>query len=308
MQNGDNMNKKVSVVEIGPRDGFQNVKEFIPLETKLHIIDGLISAGYKRMQIGSFVSPKAIPQMIDTGKIVKTVLDKYPQVEFFALVPNLYGARAAYESGLREITPVLSLSESHNMANVKRTCEESIEEIKKIKEEFPEMEITQDIATVFGCPFEGELPVEQLLRMLEKFNNIGINKFTLCDTVGVAYPALVEKVFSVVKNEFPEAVFNVHIHDTRNMGLLNSYVALQAGADSVQTAVGGLGGCPFAPGASGNTSSEDLVYMLNKSGYETGINFDRLLETAKYAKQHIDGNFSGHHISIPEKLCVITQE
>ena len=130
----------------------------------------------------------------------------------------------------------------------------------------------------------------------------------MCDTVGMAYPALVQKVFRTVKTEFPEDEFNVHIHDTRNMGILNSYVAIENGADSVQAAVGGLGGCPFAPGASGNTSSEDLVYMLNKSGYDTGINFEKLLETAKYTMKEIDGNFSGHQIHIPEKPCIITQE
>lgn len=302
------MTQNVNVVEIGPRDGFQNVKDFIPTEIKLRIIDGLIQSGYKKIQIGSFVSPKAIPQMRDSGEIARRVIEKYEGVDFFALVPNLYGARSAAEAGLKEITPVISLSESHNMANVKRTKEQSIDEIRKIREEFPDMKITQDIATVFGCPFEGEMSVDALLELVGKLTELGVHAFTLCDTVGMAYPTLVEKVFKTVKKEFPGEEFNVHIHDTRNMGILNSYIALENGADSVQAAVGGLGGCPFAPGASGNTSSEDLVYMLNKCGYNTGIDFDKLLETAKYTKSVIDGNFSGHHINIPEKPCVITQE
>lgn len=302
------MGKKVKVVEIGPRDGFQNVKEFIPTETKLKIIDGIIQAGYKKVQITSFVSPKAIPQMKDAKEVTETVLGKYEGVDFFALVPNFYGANSAVEAGLKEITPVISLSESHNMNNVKRTVAQSIEELKKIRQTFPDIKITQDIATVFGCPFEGEMSVDALLELIGKLREIGIHAFTLCDTVGMAYPTLVEKVFRTVKKEFPEDEFNVHIHDTRNMGILNSYMALQNGADSVQAAIGGLGGCPFAPGATGNTSSEDLVYMLNKCGYDTGIDFDKLLETAKYAKSVIDGNFSGHQINIPEKPCVITQE
>ena len=302
------MTQNVNVVEIGPRDGFQNVKDFIPTEIKLRNIDGLIQSGYKKIQIGSFVSPKAIPQMRDSGEIARRVIEKYEGVDFFALVPNLYGARSAAEAGLKEITPVISLSESHNMANVKRTKEQSIDEIRKIREEFPDMKITQDIATVFGCPFEGEMSVDALLELVGKLTELGVHAFTLCDTVGMAYPTLVEKVFKTVKKEFPGEEFNVHIHDTRNMGILNSYIALENGADSVQAAVGGLGGCPFAPGASGNTSSEDLVYMLNKCGYNTGIDFDKLLETAKYTKSVIDGNFSGHHINIPEKPCVITQE
>ncbi len=302
------MNKKVQVVEIGPRDGFQNVKDYIPAAIKLNIIDNLVKAGYKKIQCTSFVSPKAIPQMVDATEIAETVLKRYPDVDFFALVPNFRGAQNAVAAGLKEITPVMSLSESHNMANVKRTCQESVEEMRKIRQAFPDVKITQDIATVFGCPFEGEQSVHALLRLIEQLDALGIHAFTLCDTVGLAYPTLVEKVFAAVKKEFPNNEFNVHIHDTRNMGILNSYVALQCGADSVQAAIGGLGGCPFAPGASGNTSSEDLVYMLNKCGYDTGIDFAQLLATAKYAKGIIDGNFSGHHINIAEKPCIVTQE
>ncbi|WP_075578882.1 hydroxymethylglutaryl-CoA lyase [Acidaminococcus massiliensis] len=299
--------KKVKVVEIGPRDGFQNVKEFIPTETKLRIIDQLVAAGFQKIQITSFVSPKAIPQLRDCRQVVEHCLAKYPKNKLFALVPNFTGARLAVEAGLTEISPVLSLSESHNMNNVKRTVAQSIEEMKKIRQAFPDVKITQDIATAFGCPFEGEMPVEALVELVGKLHVLGIRAFTLCDTVGLAYPTLVEKVFRTVKKAFPSDEFNVHIHDTRNMGILNSYVALQNGADSVQSAVGGLGGCPFAPGASGNTSTEDLVYMLNKCGYDTGIDFASLLKTAKYVHSVIDGNFSGHQINIPEKPCVIRQ-
>lgn len=299
---------KVKVVEIGPRDGFQNVKEFIPTETKLKIIDGIVQAGFKKIQITSFVSPKAIPQMRDAKEVAEQVLDKYTGVDFFALVPNLYGAKNAVACGLKEVTPVISLSESHNKNNVKRTREESIEEIRRIREEFPQLRITQDIACVFGCPFEGEMSVDALVELIGKLKNVGVDAFTLCDTIGVAYPTLIQKVFKTVKEAFPGTEFNAHIHDTRNMGIINSYVALQSGADSVQAAIGGLGGCPFAPGATGNTSSEDLVYMLNKCGYDTGVDFDILLRTAKFAKHEIDGNFSGHHINISEHPCVITQE
>ena len=299
--------KKVKVVEIGPRDGFQNVKDFIPTETKLNIIDQLMAAGFQKIQVTSFVSPKAISQLRDCHQVVEYCLAKYPKNKLFALVPNFTGARLAVEAGLTEISPVLSLSESHNMNNVKRTVAQSIEEMKKIRQAFPDVKITQDIATAFGCPFEGEMPVEALVELVGKLHALGIRAFTLCDTVGLAYPTLVEKVFRTVKKAFPDDEFNVHIHDTRNMGILNSYVALQNGADSIQTAIGGLGGCPFAPGATGNTSTEDLVYMLNKCGYDTGIDFAALLQTAKYVHSVIDGNFSGHQINIPEKPCVIRQ-
>lgn len=299
---------KVKVVEIGPRDGFQNVKEFIPTEKKLQIIDGLVQAGFQKIQITSFVSEKAIPQMKDAAVIAESVLKLYPEIDAFALVPNFYGAKAAVEVGLKEITPVMSLSETHNKANVKRTVEESLDEMRKIRQAFPDIRMTQDIACVFGCPFEGEMPVEALLSLIGKLREIGVDAFTLCDTVGLAYPTLIENVFRAVKKEFPGVEFNAHIHDTRNMGILNSYTAIMHGADSVQAAVGGLGGCPFAPGATGNTSSEDLVYMLNQCGCDTGIDFATLLQTAKFAKEHIDGNFSGHHIHILDNPCAVTQE
>lgn len=304
------MGVKVNVVEIGPRDGFQSVKEFIPTEVKEKIIDGVISAGFKKVQITSFVSPKAIPQMRDAKQVTEYVLSKYGDtgVQFFALVPNFYGAKSAYEAGLREITPVMSLSESHNKNNVKRTKQQSLDEIAKIRQSFPDLRITQDIACVFGCPFEGEMSVDALLELIGKLDAIGVDAYTLCDTIGVAYPTQVEKVFKAVQAAFPGKEFNVHIHDTRNMGILNSLVALKCGAHSAQAAVGGLGGCPFAPGATGNTSSEDLVYMLNKCGYDTGIDFDKLLEAAKYEYSVVRGNYSGHHIHISKHPCVVTQE
>lgn len=297
------MGKKVDLIEIGPRDGFQNVKEFIPTDVKLNIIDGIVRSGYKKVQVTSFVSPKAIPQMKDASEVASTAIEKYPNVNFFALVPNYYGANAAVKAGLKEITPVMSLSETHNLENVRRTREQSIEEISRIRHDFPDVKITQDIATVFGCPFEGEMAIDELLKLIVKLNDIGINAFTLCDTIGVAYPSLVEKVFTTVKNSFPNVEFNAHFHDTRNMGILNSYMAILSGVDGIQSTVGGLGGCPFAPGASGNTSSEDLVYMLEKTGFDTGIDFKILLETAKYEKEHVNGDFSGHQINITVNQC-----
>jgi hydroxymethylglutaryl-CoA lyase len=300
---GSKMLQKVKVVEIGPRDGFQNVKAMIPTEFKLEIIDGLVKVGFKKIQCTSFVSEKAIPQMHDAIQVTKTALEKYPNVELFALVPNFYGAKAAVEAGLTEISPVMSLSESHNQANVRRTREESIVEITRIRQEFPDIKITQDISTVFGCPFEGKMEILPLIDLLGKLYDIGIRAFTLCDTIGVAYPSQVIAVLNATKKSFPECEFNLHIHDTRNMGILNSFIGVQYGANSIQTAIGGLGGCPFAPGASGNTSTEDFVYMLQQEGYETGLNFDVLLSTASKLRSAVEGNYSGHHINISTTQC-----
>jgi hydroxymethylglutaryl-CoA lyase len=292
------MSNPVKIVEIGPRDGFQSVKEFIPTEFKLEIIDGLVRAGIKRIQCTSFVSPKAIPQMQDAAVIAKTVLEKYPQTAFFALVPNFYGAKSAVDTGMKDVTVVVSLSESHNKANINRTHEQSLEEIKKIRGEFPDLKMTLDMATTFGCPFEGRMEISRLIDLLGKFHDIGMRAFTLCDTIGVAYPAQIRAVLGASKEAYPDTDFNLHIHDTRNMGIINSYEGIKCGAKGIETSAGGLGGCPFAPGASGNTSTEDFVYMLDREGYETGIDFSIVLGTAKKLAEKAAGTYSGHHINI----------
>jgi hydroxymethylglutaryl-CoA lyase len=294
---------KVQVIEIGPRDGFQSVKEWIPTEFKLEIIDGIVKSGFKKVQVTSFVHPKAIPQMKDAKVVAATAAEKYPDVNFFALTPNFYGANSAWESGLREITYVISVSETHNKANVNRTHEESFDELKKIKDKFPEMTLNLDVATAFGCPFDGVTPLDKLIDFIGRGVDIGIDYFTICDTIGVAYPTQVEKYITEVIKTFPDKEFSIHIHDTRNMGIVNTLTAIKCGITKVETAIGGLGGCPFAPGASGNTSSEDLIYMLNKMGVETNVDFDSLLATAKKAKENIKGNFSGHHINITVEWC-----
>ena len=298
-----NTHRKAIIVEVGPRDGFQNIKTMIPTEFKLEIIDGLVNAGFKKIQCTSFVNPKAVPQMQDATVVAKTALEKYPDVNLFALVPNFQGARAAVEAGLTEISPVISLSESHNKANIRRTRAESLTELTRIRQEFPDIKINQDIATTFGCPFEGKMTVPALVDLMGKLYGIGMRTFTLCDTIGVAYPGQIKSVLNTVKKSFPDREFNLHIHDTRNMGILNSFTGIQHGAASIQTSLGGLGGCPFAPGASGNTSTEDFVYLLHQEGYETGLNFDLLLSLARKLKSKVEGNYSGHHINISSEQC-----
>jgi hydroxymethylglutaryl-CoA lyase len=292
------MKPKAMIVEVGPRDGFQNVKDFIPTEFKLRIIDGLARSGIKKIQCTSFVSPKHISQMRDAAEIVRTVIPKYPGVDFFALVPNLHGARAAVEAGIGEVSPVMSLSESHNRANVNRTREQSLEEFARMRQEFPDLVLAPDIATVFGCPFEGRMTIPALIELMGKIIDIGVGCITLCDTIGVANPAWVREVMQAVRKSYPDRQIGLHIHDTRNMGIINSYEGLRCGADSVQTAIGGLGGCPFAPGATGNTATEDLVYMLEREGYDTGIDQAALMETARTLHGGVEGNYSGHHIAI----------
>lgn len=298
----------VELVEVGPRDGFQNLPDFLPTEKKLAVIAQLIDAGVRHMQITSFVSPKAIPQMRDAAEVAAACLARWPELDLFALVPNFRGAQSAAEAGLKKVTNVISLSASHNRANINRTHSESFAELERIHRELPQLELCLDVATAFGCPFEGKYrEAAPLLDFLQRGRDIGVEHFVLCDTVGLADPAQVRRFLTACRERFPNIRLEVHIHDTRGMGLVNSLAAIEAGADAVQSTLGGLGGCPFAPGASGNTATEDLVFLLNEMGYDTGINFAALLAAAKACFASISGVYSGHHIHIekttPCTLC-----
>ncbi|MDQ0151538.1 hydroxymethylglutaryl-CoA lyase [Moryella indoligenes] len=297
------MDKKIELIEVGPRDGFQNLKEYLPAEKKIEVIEGLIDAGVRHMQITSFVSPKAIPQMKDAKEIASVILKKYPDLDLFALIPNYRGAQTAVEVGMKKVTNVISLSTSHNKANINRTHDESFDELEKIKKEFPMLEVCLDVATAFGCPFEGKYyDVKPLLAFEKRAYDLGIRTMTLCDTVGMADPRQVREFVTASKETFPDVRFEIHIHDTRGMGVVNTLAGIEAGADGVQSTLGGLGGCPFAPGASGNTATEDLVLMLNEMGYDTGIDFDKIVTLAKKEYVEIEGNYSGANLHVDRSL------
>jgi len=292
------MKKHIDIIEVGPRDGFQNIKEYIPLKTKQRIIDGLISAGLRKIQITSFVNPEAIPQMRDAEELTDYCLGAYSELDLFALIPNLRGAKTAWEHGMKKVACVVSLSESHNMANIRSARKESLEGFERIRDTYPELELCVDIATAFGCPFEGKPSLDQLISFVGMIRERGITTIALCDTIGVANPAQIRLTVNKVREIYPSIQFQIHIHDTRGMGLVNTLTAIDCGIRTVQTTLGGLGGCPFAPGASGNTATEDLAYMLSEIGYDTGIDFNKLLQLAKEQHQMIHGNYSGHHLHI----------
>jgi len=295
--------KKIDIIEIGPRDGFQSVQcAPIPTETKLQIIDQLVEAGLKRIEYTSFVSPKAIPQLADAAEVTKVVLEKYPDLDLFALIPNLRGAQSAYELGLRRVCYVVSLSVSHNKANINRTHEQSLSAYKEIRAAYPDMEVIVDLATTFGCPFEGKYTdPDMVVSFLKDYVDAGMKICCLCDTIGIADPAQVKAVIQAVKTAYPTLELMVHFHDTRGLGMSNTIAAIEEGITNIQVALGGLGGCPFAPGASGNLSTEDTVWMLNEMGYETGISFSKLLAAAKGQVAAIPGSYSGHHVNIQKE-------
>ncbi len=300
------MSKTFRICEVGPRDGFQSIKcALISTEQKLEVIDRLMQAGVTCMEFTSFVSPKAIPQMADAADVTRAVLAKYPDADLFALVPNLRGAANAYDLGLRKVCYVVSLSASHNKANINRTHEQSLEAYKEIRATYPDLEVVLDLATTFGCPFEGKFSdPEKVVNFLKDYVDAGLKSVCLCDTIGIADPAQVKTVIEAVKAAYPEMEIAVHFHDTRGLGMVNTLTAIEAGVEEIQAALGGLGGCPFAPGASGNLATEDVVWMLNEMGFETGVDFSGILAAAKYEKEIIDGNYSGHHINIAgESAC-----
>ncbi len=287
--------KKIQIYEVGPRDGFQNLCDYIEAEKKLEIIDRIVDAGVKRMQITSFVSPKAISQMKDADIVAKACISKYRDVMLSALVPNLRGAQSAWESGIRNISYVVSLSESHNQVNIRRSHIESFAELKRIVDEYPDFNICLDLATTFGCPFEGKKDKDEVVSFLKDYVDCGIKSINLCDTTGVANPAQVRKTIATVQDAYPELSLIVHIHDTRNMGMVNTLAAIESGVSVVQTSLGGLGGCPFVPGASGNLATEDLAFMLDEMGYVTGVDVKKLIDAAKYEVKTIpNGLYSGH--------------
>ena len=294
--------REVKIIEVAPRDGFQIIEKFIETEKKLKIIDMLINSGIQKMQVTSFVNPKAVPQMKDAREVVKKSIEKHPDFEFTALVPNYKGAELAIESGIKELSYVISASEAHNMENVRRTVEESFKELKRIREDFKSTKIKLDIATTFGCPFEGDIDINKVIKMIHTGLDMEIDEIFLADTIGVANPKQIKEVIKAVKKEFEEIDFGLHLHDTEGMGLANVYAASQLGINKFESAAGGLGGCPFAPGAAGNVATEDLVNMFNKMGVETNISLAKLLQTTDYIKENVKSNLSGHLSNVKRKV------
>lgn len=292
------MYNKINFFECGPRDGWQNLKQIIPTEQKIRIIDGLVNAGLKNIEVTSFVSPKAIPQMIDSQQIASHCVKKYPDIKLYALAPNFRGVQDAWNAGIRHITYVVSLSERHNKANVNRTHEQSLAELENIFETYPDIDVCIGYATVFGCPFEGIPEINKAVEFAKRLYSVGVRSITISDTIGIADPRQVRDTIKALQDTIPDCDWQIHIHDTRNMGMVNTLVAVECGIKTVQSTLGGLGGCPFAPGASGNVATEDLVYMFERMGYDTGVDFDKLLSLSKSQRESIDGVYSGHHLNI----------
>jgi hydroxymethylglutaryl-CoA lyase len=286
------MNKElIQIQEVGPRDGLQNESVILDTLSKIKLIEMLADAGLKRIESSSFVSPKYVPQLGDSEEVTKAITGKRSDVIYTSLVPNVKGAQRAFLSGAKDLTVFVSASESHNRANVNMSISESMAQLEKVAEKVDELRGTLRgyIVTSFGCPYQGEVPEETVIKICDRYVEMGVSEISLGDTTGMANPEQVKRlVDKMLARLGGKARLAVHFHDTRGMALANVYAAFTSGVRIFDSAIGGIGGCPFAPGATGNVATEDIVHMFTCMGYDTGVNFEKLLE-ANYFLQEILG-------------------
>ncbi|EXF16342.1 HMGL-like family protein [Acinetobacter baumannii 831240] len=282
----------ILVSEVGPRDGLQSIKQTMPTDMKKKWISALAQAGLTEIEVGSFVSPKLLPQMADCGELVKHTLT-LKDVFVTALVPNLKGAENAFNAGVQKITIPVSVSEPHSLSNVRKTHAEVYEEVNSIvqlrNEKYPEILIEAGLSTVFGCTIQGVVTENEVLTMAQRMAQLGVDEIGLADTVGYANPVQVRSLFKKLKQEVGDLAGSAHFHNTRGQGLANVLAAIEVGVTTFDASQGGIGSCPYAPGASGNIVTEDLVYLLESMGLRTGIDIDRLVEAREWLKQGIPG-------------------
>ena len=273
--------RQVQICEVGPRDGLQNAKQLMPTETKKAWISALAKAGLNEIEVGSFVPPKLIPAMADTAEIVRHALT-IPGLKVVALAPNVKGFERAREAGAHKITFPVSASHQHSVANVRMTPDQMIEEVRKAARmrDGKSPEIEGAVSTAFGCTMQGEVPEDEVIRIAVALAEF-CDGVALADTVGYANPAQVKRVFRRAKQELGDKLEAAHFHNTRGLGLANALAAWEEGVRAFDSSMGGLGGCPFAPGASGNVITEDLVFMFESMGLATGIDFEKLLDARK---------------------------
>ena len=274
----DSLPTTATIVDMTGRDGFQMEPEFIPTETKIEIINLLSQSGLRQIQVTSFVHPRAVPQLRD-AEAVMAGIERVPGVTYRVLVPNLKGAERALAVGADELNLLVSVTDSHSLSNANRTTADALAALESVIElaERRGVPATGGAAVSLGCPFEGVPPRERLDMVYGFFYERGVRKLSVADTVGMANPALVYERLCYLRERYPDATFSLHLHDTRRMAMANILAGLQAGVTEFDGTVGGLGGCPYAPGATGNIASEDMVHMLHEMGIATGVDLDRLL-------------------------------
>lgn len=286
----------VRIREVGPRDGIQSEKADVSTADKIALIDSLSATGLSRIEAVSFVSPKAIPQMAD-ARAVWEGMERDPSVFYSALVPNRRGAETAAEVGVDGMQVFIAASESYNMSNVRRSVRDSITNVKDVVEVAQQAGIPVEgtISTAFGCPYEGDVPVERVAEVSRWMHEAGVDSISYGDTTGMGTPRRVREVIDTLQTCLPEVELNMHFHDTRGTGLANVLTALEMGVDYFDASIGGMGGSPYAAGATGNITTEDLVHMLIDMDIETGIDLSKLIDAARLAQEMVEGE-------LPSKL------
>ena len=277
---------RVEINEVGPRDGFQAEDGFIPTDRKVEIVDALSRTGVGAIQVTSVVHPKAVPQLADAEEVMARI-ERSPDVRYTVLVPNLRGAERAVPMNADVWDLMLSVTDSHSRSNANRGTDEALKGMEPVVALAREngAEVTGSMATALGCPFEGKVPFERVLYVAEAYRAMGVRHLGVADTVGVADPRLVFETMSGLKERMPEMGLALHLHNTRGMALANVLAAMQAGVTGFDSSVGGLGGCPFAPGATGNVSTEDLVHMLDLMGVKSGVDLDAMLAVVRDVRE-----------------------
>jgi hydroxymethylglutaryl-CoA lyase len=287
-----NLPSKVKIREVGPRDGFQIEKEFIPTEAKIEIINALSDAGVSDIEATAFVSPKAVPQLRDAAEVITKI---HRNGTISALVPNFKGAQNAVAAGVDELVVVISASDAHNQANVRRTVDESIADLDDIFSLAAERNIPVicSAATAFGCPYQGEVPESDVMKLVDAYTSRGAAAVILADTTGMATPTRTAGLVKCVKDRYPDLEIILHLHNNRGTAMSNLLVAMMAGATVFDTALGGMGGCPYVPQAAGNLPTEDVVFMLEDMGVETGIDLDQLMNVSTHVGEQMGRDLPG---------------
>jgi hydroxymethylglutaryl-CoA lyase len=277
---------KLGINEVATRDGFQMECRFIDTDDKVALVNELSALGYAKIEVTSFTSPQAIPALRDAEAVMHRI-ERAPGVVYTALVPNVRGGERALECRTDEFNLVMSASETHNIANLRMTREQSFRQLRDViaLAQSAGVPANVSLSCVFGCPMEGEVPLDGVLGWIDRFAEAGAQGVTLCDTTGMAFPTQVQQLCEAAIKRHPTLDFTAHFHNTRAMGLVNTIAAVEAGIRRFDMSLGGIGGCPYAPGASGNVATEDVVHMLQCMGYDTGLELDGLIQAAHHLER-----------------------
>ncbi|CAH8712557.1 hydroxymethylglutaryl-CoA lyase [Paenibacillus thiaminolyticus] len=289
----------VTIKEVGPRDGLQNEKVFVPTEDKIAWINQLSGTGLKSIEITSFVNPKWIPALADAAEVAAGI-ERMPGICYSALVPNRQGLERALEADVDEAAVFMSASETHNLRNINKSIRVTLPMLREVAQEAlaAGKSVRGYVSTVFGCPYEGPVSIDEVIRVSDTLFEMGIGELSLGDTIGIANPKQVQEVLDILLQRFDANKLALHFHDTRGTALANILVSMDMGITTFDASAGGLGGCPYAPGASGNVASDDLLYMLEAMGIHTGVNQEKLLSAARFIQEKIGRELPSRNLHV----------